>query len=396
MSSDAFQPPFLLKGEDMDAEFTLDTDHRKRRRNRTTQSCLNCHTSKRRCDRKRPCQRCIQLGLTGLCVYEVDDISTRDDPTVDENTRLRNRIAELERLVRELRGKPHPRWADPNYGDGDPSERWHSRATKSTPQIRQIPRSPVREEDGRFAGPSSTHVKSESSSDPGNSRLYQFTPSPRIAHYEDYQSSNPSPPLSSYDGGHPTSYQSIPSGSRSGNPYPTQSPTMPGTTYSSGNHPYTQTVGGYRSVERIQLDDKVNTSHYASASHSSRSPCGCRTNPGTSNALIALTHQLQSTLNTMRHYTPHSPHTSCTLYRRIADILSRTSGNEPNESPGPYGALPTPTGSDVVAPLSASSTPYNTPSSAVSHEWSAIAGAGYNPYFPPQHGDGHNMYNTIP
>ena len=28
----------------------------------------------------------------------------RDDPNVDENTRLRNRIAELESLVRELRG----------------------------------------------------------------------------------------------------------------------------------------------------------------------------------------------------------------------------------------------------------------------------------------------------
>ncbi|GJE95936.1 Zn(II)2Cys6 transcription factor [Phanerochaete sordida] len=41
---------------------------------RTTQSCLNCHTSKRKCDRKRPCQRCIQLGLVGLCVYEVDSI----------------------------------------------------------------------------------------------------------------------------------------------------------------------------------------------------------------------------------------------------------------------------------------------------------------------------------
>lgn len=29
----------------------------------------------------------------------------RDDPSLDENTRLRNRIAELESLVRELRGR---------------------------------------------------------------------------------------------------------------------------------------------------------------------------------------------------------------------------------------------------------------------------------------------------
>lgn len=71
-------------------------DHRKRPRNRTTQSCLNCHTSKRMCDRKKPCGRCVQLGIvrillsprmillltsgalqTGLCVYEVDNPSHR-------------------------------------------------------------------------------------------------------------------------------------------------------------------------------------------------------------------------------------------------------------------------------------------------------------------------------
>ncbi|KAH9053282.1 hypothetical protein EDB87DRAFT_244229 [Lactarius vividus] len=51
---------------------------------RTTQSCLNCHTSKRmvypptvsfgliphpsfQCDRKRPCGRCIQLGIVSAC-----------------------------------------------------------------------------------------------------------------------------------------------------------------------------------------------------------------------------------------------------------------------------------------------------------------------------------------
>ena len=76
-----FEPALHLKAESASAyEFSLDMDHRRRRRNRTTQSCLNCHTSKRKvrprappplpvphsviqCDRKRPCQRCIQLGL---------------------------------------------------------------------------------------------------------------------------------------------------------------------------------------------------------------------------------------------------------------------------------------------------------------------------------------------
>ncbi|KAJ7770181.1 hypothetical protein DFH07DRAFT_268066 [Mycena maculata] len=92
------------------AALSTDVAYRKRR-NRTTQSCLNCHTTKRMCDRKRPCSRCTQLGLTGLCIYEVDDPARK--PTVpDESSRLLSRIAELEGVVRELKNKPHPRCAD--------------------------------------------------------------------------------------------------------------------------------------------------------------------------------------------------------------------------------------------------------------------------------------------
>jgi len=103
-----------------------DGDHRKRRRNRTTQSCLNCHTSKRMCDRKRPaCARCTQLGLTGLCVYEVDDPSQRSDAQ-DESSRLLKRVAELEGVIRELKNKPHPRWVQSSSSSED-FEKWHSR-----------------------------------------------------------------------------------------------------------------------------------------------------------------------------------------------------------------------------------------------------------------------------
>ncbi|KAJ7223747.1 hypothetical protein B0H12DRAFT_1150582 [Mycena haematopus] len=87
-----------------------DGDHRKRRRNRTTQSCLNCHATKRMCDRKRPCSRCSQLGLTGNCVYEADDQGRPGEGIQDRETRMMSRIAELEGVIRELKNKPHPRW----------------------------------------------------------------------------------------------------------------------------------------------------------------------------------------------------------------------------------------------------------------------------------------------
>ncbi|KAJ7210537.1 hypothetical protein GGX14DRAFT_363592 [Mycena pura] len=78
-----------------------DGDHRKRRRNRTTQSCLNCHATKRMCDRKRPCTRCSQLGIAGNCVYEVDDPNRQGQGQGDERSRLMNRVAELEGVIRE-------------------------------------------------------------------------------------------------------------------------------------------------------------------------------------------------------------------------------------------------------------------------------------------------------
>ncbi|KAH7927114.1 hypothetical protein BV22DRAFT_1193828 [Leucogyrophana mollusca] len=118
---------------------TTDVDHRKRRRNRTTQSCLNCHTSKRLCDRKRPCGRCTQLGLTGLCVYEVDDPSQRSDMQ-DEGSRLRKRVAELEEVIREMKNKPHPRWVQSGLNPGEEFEQWRARA-----QSRAIPAGAQRE-----------------------------------------------------------------------------------------------------------------------------------------------------------------------------------------------------------------------------------------------------------
>ena len=118
-----------VNGEMTEFSLNLDVDHRERTHNRTTQSCLNCHTSKRKvrhtldrtvlgsssnpsiqCDRGRPCSRCIQLGLvcldsihspllmlichhhqTGLCVYEVGDPAIRNDPNADEVTKPRQR-----------------------------------------------------------------------------------------------------------------------------------------------------------------------------------------------------------------------------------------------------------------------------------------------------------------
>ncbi|CAK5283360.1 unnamed protein product, partial [Mycena citricolor] len=83
-------------------------DRRKRRRNRTTHSCLNCHATKRMCDRKRPCTRCVQSGMAAHCTYQTDSAVGFDPTPRQDKSALLARISELERMVEELRASAIP------------------------------------------------------------------------------------------------------------------------------------------------------------------------------------------------------------------------------------------------------------------------------------------------
>ncbi|THU92448.1 hypothetical protein K435DRAFT_614519, partial [Dendrothele bispora CBS 962.96] len=325
MNSDQYQP-LQLKGEIMDLEFTIDTDHRKRRRNRTTQSCLNCHTSKRK---------------TGLCVYEIDDPALRDDPTIDETTRLRNRIAELESLVRELRGKPHPRWADANFRDGDPNEKWHSRASKCLPPSKRrisspAPLSPELVEDhstapisianghGRTSHPHHPHnmstlltpIKTEAPSDPA-SHLYRFSASP-----------GPPSSISNGAGGILQTYHGFPSDLHHSSPTSSPSTSVyevhPGMTNGSGG-----SDGGDGVYSNDHFSNTASTTSAAATSRLPGSPngsptanttnpyCPCRTSSGLAHTYISLAHQLQSSLNNVRSIMHNN---GCVLYRKMVEL----------------------------------------------------------------------------
>ncbi|KAJ7088120.1 hypothetical protein C8R44DRAFT_819505 [Mycena epipterygia] len=112
-----------------------DGDHRKRRRNRTTQSCLNCHATKRMLGIVSSCEALplicdsTKILQSGNCVYEVDDPNRQGKE--DEGGRLVSRIAELEGVIRELKNKPHPRWlAEQSSSDGTASS---PRSPSNTP-----------------------------------------------------------------------------------------------------------------------------------------------------------------------------------------------------------------------------------------------------------------------
>ncbi|KAJ6508249.1 hypothetical protein C8R45DRAFT_816166 [Mycena sanguinolenta] len=297
--------PLHLKGEIMDLEFSLsnglgDTDHRKRRRNRTTQSCLNCHTSKRKCDRKRPCQRCIQLGLTGLCVYEIDDPALRDDPSVDENTRLRNRIAELESLVRELRGKPHPRWADSNFRDGDPNEKWHSRATKCAPL-------PLNNNTSSLLGSAHPSLLSSSMGSPAKRRGDRggMLPPIKTEMPPDHDPTSPllSSSLSSSTSASPNLYRFSNSPGRY---FPDSA------AYSEDDfYPPSSSMNG------IEGEGRVN------GNGNDSDDCPCRASPGMAHAYLVLAQALNSTLTAARTYAPHqgAAQERCSVYRRVVELV---------------------------------------------------------------------------
>lgn len=388
-----------LKGEIMDLEFTLDTDHRKRRRNRTTQSCLNCHTSKRKCDRKRPCQRCIQLGLTGLCVYEIDDPALRDDPSVDENTRLRNRIAELESLVRELRGKPHPRWAESNFRDGDPNEKWHSRATKCVSLSKRNTQLPDElSRNGRALPSLLSPIKTEPSTDV-SPHLYRFSPSPapsmRYHHTFQAPRSNSS---SSFENDQRQSYTSSNGTAIPYHHHPPANPQYNGT-HNPGSAPSSYSEGGVGNYSLSGSDEGHNYGeNFPGNTATPQAFCPCRTNPATGVAYISLSQQLQDCLNSLRQFSHHPPNTPCLLYRRIAELNSLLQSNNNSDASAPSYDSGTPS-DELLTPLSASSGPgsfHPTGSPDVSpQEWNNMATAGYNPYFPLPPGDHHTVYTHV-
>ncbi|TFK27594.1 hypothetical protein FA15DRAFT_666269 [Coprinopsis marcescibilis] len=418
MSSESFQP-VQLKGEIMDLEFTIDTDHRKRRRNRTTQSCLNCHTSKRKCDRKRPCQRCIQLGLTGLCVYEIDDPALRDDPSLDENTRLRNRIAELESLVRELRGKPHPRWADSNFRDGDPNEKWHSRATKCMPlQKRGVQlngNSANGEEHGGRNGralPSLlSPIKTEPSGEPNNPSLYRFSPSPapnpryqtqqhtfdirRTSSTGSFENAEQQRQYSSPTGPIALNYPGSPNGN---SPYHGNSNSSSYSDNGSNGYPLTNSDDG-----NAYGNDQFPSTNGSSPS----SYCSCRTHPSTGVAYISLSQQLQSSLTTLRQHPHHAPGTTCMAYRRVVELnelLHNVTEHTSNGSSNGAGYdSNTPSDNELLTPLSASSGGGHAPFQSATAgspgmpppEWNNMATGGYNPYFAIQPTEHHSVYTHV-
>ncbi|KAF8893802.1 hypothetical protein BD779DRAFT_1641247 [Infundibulicybe gibba] len=307
-----------------DANPAPEGDHRKRRRNRTTQSCLNCHTSKRMCDRKRPaCARCTQLGLTGLCVYEVDDPSQRSD-TQDESSRLLKRVAELEGVIRELKNKPHPRWVQSNNVPGEEYDKWHSRShpreSEALPeQSSTNPPSPSASPSEKSdTGPTSS-ASTRASSVSRTSNVYpasismppeNLRPSlpPQPVYWSPSPQSTPSPSIMTPTEEYSQSHFTIASSTDVSQDYDLNSMFLgyPGLLGCDDMNYNTLSKGGHPDESCFM---KANGGH-----------CGCLHEPTTYNVVLELSLRLRKAADILARSASHSMSPSCLLNQRIADL----------------------------------------------------------------------------
>ena len=227
-------------------------------------------------------------------------------------------------------GKPHPRWAESSFRDGDPNEKWHSRATKCVPlpkrngqqpqqqQTTQSQQSQLPDDMLRNGRPGLNPIKTEPTQE-ANAQLYRFSPSPAPSmRYHTFQADVRSDSSSSFDndprpGYNPTNGSGM---------YPTNA-----THYTSGTGstaPSTYSDGGGGVTYPLSNSDDGNTSYGDHFSVNSSSPqshflCTCRSNPALGITYLQLSQTVQQSLNSMRQYN-HSTSSHCVLFRRVLEL----------------------------------------------------------------------------
>ncbi|EGN99876.1 hypothetical protein SERLA73DRAFT_72658 [Serpula lacrymans var. lacrymans S7.3] len=335
-----------------------DGDHRKRRRNRTTQSCLNCHTSKR----MKASMWALYTARPCLCVYEVDDPSQRTE-VQDESSRLRKRVAELEGVIRELKNKPHPRWVQSGSSPGEQFDKWHSRA-QSRPAS----------EDSHSGNRSQSSVSSPRSTEPPqegnestNCSVDSSASNPQQSSLATLATSYPSsvlPQLSSDNSTHSSSYPSFFSRS---SPLSTPSPsTMTPTDEFSRSQVM---IAGEQSLPRDfdlasifmsypglmgcdggvfghvdpmkdnQIEDMCSKQQH---NHSLDGHCGCLNESSGYSVVLELSLRLRKAADVLSRSANHRMGSGCLLNQRIAELdgLATTTLGNIALPPSDFGPLP--------------------------------------------------------
>ena len=206
-------------------------------------------------------------------------------------------------------GKPHPKWAEPNFCDGDANEKWHSRSSRRL-QYQKVGRD--RHDDGQHLqganGRGPPAIKTEQASDPSQQNLYRFTPSP----------THPT-----VDGSSGHSYGLYRNQQAHGHGQGVYSPADDSSCYSS---PSSASVITYSEARHGAHGVSNGDHYYQEQAHQqyvqAQTPqCACLTNPAAGTALIGLTSQLQNTAALLRQLPEHATtRQSCAVVRRVTEL----------------------------------------------------------------------------
>ncbi|CDO74454.1 hypothetical protein BN946_scf184979.g9 [Trametes cinnabarina] len=276
---------------------TPEDDHRRKRRNRPTQSCLNCHTSKRMVNKF--------INVAGSC--RSNDIQQTN--AHDEAARLQKRVAELESIIRELKNKPHPRWAqsggpttpDPHATSGAvenlgaSESRSPSRGTRFVASPLPVsPKSPTRSRGLTPSSPSSA-LGTSSGTSPFGSPSPLVTPTSELPSPTDPYTGTTSDLINSmldsdYD------LSSILSSCRAGNHDPS------GDAYLNN------------------MLETLLTAPDACPSGHSQDHCGCLNDHKSYNTVLELSLRLRRATQVLAQYANHGAQSDCKVHQRISEL----------------------------------------------------------------------------
>ena len=234
-------------------------------------------------------------------------------------------------------GKPHPRWADPNYYDGDASDKWHTRSQKrnlnGTTNGVSSTKSPTSFQQQRRPGEIS--VKTEPVNDlhahqqaQQQQCYYRLSPSSPALGSAQYGITNGTNGNStgghfSFDGstadGSPTSYSPSSPAGYSGS---SSSSVLNGAGAGNGAYRYPSS-SDRKGYTQSPHDTHLNHSHQQrDAYRGYEETCSCVTNPIAENTLLTFSRQLDTVVGCMNHLPEHiHSHTQkCGLMRRIQEL----------------------------------------------------------------------------
>lgn len=230
-------------------------------------------------------------------------------------------------------GKPHPRWADSNFCDGDATEKWHSRSSKrlqvqSSRQRRDDIDTSIGRQGEHITSQMASTVKAEQLADTqshNHTQLYRLSPDDSQLIHETTNTTTTSSSPASHAYRNQRSMQQHYGGHYS----PIEDPGLaysPTTSIDSANYGEQRHTNGtangdyYQTAYERHLHSHLDPGSTSSSSYAS---CTCLSNQTIAHPiLLSLSNQLQNSLDLLKRLPEHNGRHHCAIVKRVVELDS--------------------------------------------------------------------------